>query len=312
MAQRVKIFSGSDGLNTRIDPARLKYNPKTGIADLAASKNVDIDDTRRISRRKGFTKQVAVNSHSIWCDGGPCLFVAGDALCILHSDLKTYTPLRNVQPGARMRCVQVDDVAYYCNGYQAGRVADGLSMSWVMDDDYYGAETKKEFSDPMIGTDIAYHSSRIWIVEGDTAWHSEPFGFNLFNLAKNYFKFDSPLRMIRPVRDGIFFSSETATFFYRGTGDPKEYVKTTVVDYPAAEYSDVKLYGKLVFYRNGGLSVDKNPGEVSAMWMSQKGVCYGGYDGTFRNLSQDKLVSPSAVSGSSLVHDGKFLGLLNP
>jgi len=311
MAKRVKLFTGTNGLNTKIDPARIKYSPKSGISDLAACGNVDIDDTGRIGRRKGFTKQIAANCHSLFCDGGPCLFVTGDALCILHPDY-TYTALRNVQPGARMRCVQVDDIAYYCNGFQAGRVADGLSMSWVMADTQYGPDTKREFSDPPIGTDVAFFSSRIWVIEADTAWHSEPFGFNYFDLAKNFFKFDTELRMIRPVRDGIYFSSEVATYFYRGRGEPKEYIRTKVADYPAIQYSDVNFHGNLAFYQGGGMSIDTSSGELSAMWMSEKGICYGGYDGTFRNLTKDKIELPSAIKGSGLVFDGRYYGLLNP
>ena len=311
MAKLVKLFTGTRGLNTKLDPARLKYNPKSGVSDLAAALNVDIDDTGRISRRKGFTKQIAANCHSLFCDGGACLFIMGDALCILYPDY-TYEPLRDVQPDARMRCAQVDDETYYCNGFQTGRVVGGLSMSWIMADTRHGPDTKKEYSDPPIGTDISFFSSRMWVVEADTAWYSEPFGFNYFNLAKNYFKFDSRLRMIRPVRDGIYFSSETTTYFFKGVGDPKEYIKTSVSNHPAVQYSDVKFHGRIVFHQGGGMSIYTSPGELSAMWMSEKGMCYGGYDGAFQNISKDKIVLPSAITGSGLVFNGRYFGLLNP
>jgi len=158
MAKRIKLFTEADGLNIKDDPARLKYVPKTGVTDLAVAYNVDITDNGRISRRKGFTQQVALDTHSLFCDGGSCLFVTGDALCILHPDY-TYTSLRNVQQNAKMRYAQVDDTIYYLNGWQIGRVLEGLSVSWVMDDDEYGPTTQQVFSDPPIGTDIAHFST---------------------------------------------------------------------------------------------------------------------------------------------------------
>ena len=311
MAQLFKLLSAVTGLNTKVDPVRLEYDPKTGIEELAAAYNVDIDNTGRVSRRKGFTEQVSANCHSLFCDGGACLFITGDALCILHPDY-TYTSLRNVQVDAVMRYEQVDDTVYYCNGWQIGRVLGGLSVSWVKADIDYGPETKKEFSDPPVGSDVAYFRGRMWIAEGDTVWYSEPFGFNLFNLASGYFKFDSKVLMIRAVRDGVYFSTETGTFFFRGRGDPKDFLKISVASYPVVQYTDVKFHGKLVFPITGNAFIDTGSGEHSAMWMSEEGICYGGYDGTFANLSKDKLVLPSALTGSGLVYNDKYVGLFNP
>lgn len=312
MAQVFRMLASVTGLNTKVDPVRLEYDPKTGVEELSVAYNVDIDNTGRVGRRKGFTKQVAVASHSLFCDGGACLFVTGDALCILHPDY-TYTALRNVRPGVVMRCCQVDDTVYYLNGWEIGRVLSGLSVSWTMADAAdYGPDTKKEFSDPPIGTDVEYFDGRMWIAEGDTAWYSESYGFNLFNLTEGYFKFDSKLRMIRAVRDGIYFSTEGSTWFFRGRGNPKDFVKVKVTDYPVVQYTDKAFHGKIVFPLGENMYIDIKSGELSGIWMAEKGICYGGYDGTFRNLTEDKLVLPKAITGSGLVYNGKYVGLLNP
>ena len=312
MIKVFKLFSATTGLNTKVDPVRLPYNPETGIADLAVAYNVDIDETGRVSRRKGFTQQISTNCHSLFCDGGACLYVTGDALTLLRTDYTTKA-LRNVQPNAIMRYCQLNDEVYYCNGWQTGRVADEVSMSWVMADTRYGPDTKREYSDPPVGTDVAFHASRMWVAEGDTVWYSEPFGLNYFDLAGCYFKFNSGVRMIRPVNDGIYISSEVATYFYKGVGDPKEYYKIKVADFPVVQYSDVKFHGKLVFYQSGEVSIDTSFGNISAMWMAEEGICYGGYDGTFKNLTKHKTESfPSALSGSGLVYGDAYIGLLNP
>jgi len=312
MIKVFKLLSATTGLNTKVDPVRLGYNPETGVQDLAVAYNVDVDDTGRVSRRKGFTSQVSADCHSVFCDGGACLYVTGDALTLLRTDYTTKA-LRNVQVGARMRYAQVDDEVYYCNGVQTGRVADEVSMSWVMADTKYGPGTKREYSDPPVGTDVAFHAGRMWVAEGDTIWYSEPLGFNYFDLAGCYFKFNSQVRMIRPVKEGLFVSDEVATYFFRGIGDPKEYYKIKVANYPVVQYSDVKFFGKLVIFQGGEFIIDVSFGDLSALWMAEQGVCYGGYDGTFKNLTEEKIEKfPPALTGAGLFYKGSYIGLLNP
>jgi hypothetical protein len=312
MIKVFKLLSKTTGLNTKVDPVEIEYNPENGVQDLAVAYNVDISDGGRLSRRKGFTQQVDADCHSVFCDGGACLYVTGDALTLLRTDYSTKA-LRNVQPGARMRYAQVDDETYYCNGWQTGRVASEVSMSWVMADTRYGPDTKREYSDPPVGTDVAFHAGRMWVAEGDTLWYSEPFGFNYFDLAGCYFKFNSQIRTVRPVKEGLFVSDEVATYYFRGVGDPKEYYKIKVADYPIVQYSDVKFFGKLVLYQGGEVSVDCSFGDLSAMWMSEKGICYGGYDGTFKNLTEYKIEKfPPALTGAGLFYRGNYIGLLDP
>ena len=312
MTKIFKILSATTGLNTKVDPARLPYDPEKGIADLAVAYNVDIDDTGRVGRRKGFTQQVSTDCHSLFCDGGACLYVTGDALTLLRTDYGTKA-LRNVHAGSVMRYAQVNDETYYCNGWQTGRVADEVSMSWVMADTWYGPDTDREYSDPPVGTDVAFHGGRMWVVEGDTVWYSEPFGLNYFDLAGCYFKFNTGVRMIRPVKEGIFISSSVATYFFRGLGDPKEYYKIKVADFPVVQYTDVRVFGKLVLYQGGEFTIDTSFGDMSAMWMSEEGICYAGYDGTFKNLTKYKVEKlPAALSGAGLLYKGNYFGLLNP
>ena len=75
MAKVVPYIRGSAGLNTVDDPVRIGYNSKTGISDLAAAVNVTISPSRRINRRKGKTLRVLLDSHSLFCDGGECVFI---------------------------------------------------------------------------------------------------------------------------------------------------------------------------------------------------------------------------------------------
>lgn len=302
MARTVTMFRGSTGLNTEIDPVRLPFDPRTGIQDLAVAYNVDHDDTGRISRRKGFAATIRTEDiHSLFCDGGECLFVTGNALCVLHADY-TYTAIRNVTIGARMRCVQVDDQIYYTNGHETGRVKNSLSYSW-MKGTYIGPDTTRQYSDPPIGSILEHFNGRIYVVQGKTVWHSEPFNHDAFDLARNYFDFGSNVTMFRAVSSGIWVSTERNTYFLAG-GVPQEFIRTMVANYGAVEGTDDRVVGaKLGSGEMAGVGI---------IWTSTKGICFGSADGQFVNSTESKLSYPYARYGTGLCLGKRYVALLEP
>lgn len=308
MAKKIRLFTGSTGLNTKIDPARLKYNPKTGVQELAACKNIDISDSGRVSRRKGNTQQVELaGCHSLFCDGRDCLFVYGNALCVLNNDY-TYAPIRNVTVGARLRCRQVDDVIYYCNGFERGKVFEGISYGWNMPT-YSGPDTTRQFRDPPIGTDLEYYAGRMFVVEGKVAWYSELFDISTFEY-KSYLPFDREIVMFKAVHDGIYVSTDRETFFLSGK-DAKGLEPVRIADYPAIKWSDVKLVGRLI-QSGGGFAIKKKSGLPAVMWLSNEGVCFGGSEGKFVNLTESKIELPNALTGCGFIHDDKYIGIMDP
>jgi len=304
------IYRATNGLNTKIDPARLRYDPKGGIRDLAVAYNVDGDDTGRIGRRKGYEKKISASMHSLFCDGGECLFVTGDALCVLHSDY-TYTAIRNVKLGARMSYVQVNNEIYYSNGYEKGVVRGGISYAWQKGT-YKGPETQRQFSDPPVGSLLGYFNGRIYVVQGPVVWYSEPFWFGGFDLTDNFYNFASDIKMIRAVTDGLYISNEKETFFCAGL-TPKEAEVRRIAEFPVIKWTDVSFNGRLFFTAEGDPSIDMGAPEKSALWLSEKGICYGGPGGQFYNLTERKLADlPKGHTGSALVFNGKYIGLINP
>jgi hypothetical protein len=79
------------------------------------------------------------------------------------------------------------------------------------------------------------------VTQGSVAWHSEPFGFNWFDLARNFLPFEGEIRMFRPVTSGIFVSLEDKTLFIEGTLSNDMKRRRTVANYPAIEDTDVEL-----------------------------------------------------------------------
>jgi hypothetical protein len=310
MPKLVRVFTGSTGLNNKIDPARLKYDSKKGVQELAAAYNVDVDDTGRVSRRKGFTERLSASAHSLFCDGGECLFVIGDALCLLESDY-TYTALRNITPGVPMNYCQVEDIIYYCNGYERGKVYQGTSYGWNKGT-YVGPDTTRELSDPPIGTDLDFHASRMFVVQSNVAWYSEPFDISAFDLTRNYLPFEDSLVMFRSVETGIYASTDKHVYYLSGKGVPKEYEKVTVSDYPAIKGSEVKFTGSFTVLRSGKFNISTRAGTKHLIWLSNEGVFLGTPAGAVYNLTEDKIDLPDALTGAGLVYKDKFTGIMNP
>lgn len=302
MADLIPIFTGSIGLNTSLDPVRLPFNPDTGVQDLAVAYNVDHDVTGRIGRRKGYAATTRTEDiHSLFCDGGECLFVTGTSLCRLNADY-SYTSVATVTTGARVSCVQIHNRVYWANGFERGYVQDGVNHTWEAGT-YYGPATTRQYSDPPTGTHLAYHGARVYSVQGNIAWHSEPFNLNAFDLVRNYLPYQTKIRMFRPISTGIWVSTERAIYFLAGL-NPAEMQKDKKAEYPAIEWTDCEI--DLEDYGTGEI-----PG-TGAIWTSTKGICIGLPSGQMLNLTHKKVDYPDAISGAGLVIGKRYIGLLKP
>jgi len=296
----ISIFRGSTGLNTKIDPARL-YS-KEGIKDLAVAADVDVTDTGRISRRKGYTERASIESHSLFCDKGKCLFVSGTSLYELLPDY-SYTVLAAVTANKRVSYTEINERIYWCNGTEKGYITD-KNNSWVKGN-YIGPTSKRTLSDPPTGTIVEYYKNRMYVAQENVLWYSEPGAFGAFDLARGFFQWATEIRMVRAVDNGIFVSTEKNTYLLLGRS-PLQFEQVKVAGFPAIKHSDCKLNGYL-----SESGIIEGTGQ-SAMWVSPQGVCYGGNDG-FRNLTIDKIANFSTGrTGSGLVYNNKFLGLINP
>lgn len=302
MSKPLSLFKGTTGINNKVDPARLRYDPEAGMKDLASGVNVDIDSTGRISRRKGFTSKLAKSAHSIFGCDGYALFVSGDALCVLNPDY-TWSAIRNVAVGARMSYVQVGNDTYYGNGYEVGIVRNKVSYAWNASNDYVGPTTTKVFSDPPLGHLLEIYNGRMLIAKDEVLWYSEPFAYGWFNLASNYIQFADRLVMVKAVKGAVFVGTEKSTFLHKGS-DIKGTEQEVIAAYPPIEGTAVTVNASRV----GDGSLEGS----GAVWASSKGICFGGPDGYFKNFTNRKLNYPAARYGAGLYMDGKYICLLKP
>jgi len=302
-------FTGANGLNNRVDPVRLPFNPETGVQDLATAYNVHFDNTGRPSRRKGYTvTNLQASSHSLFCEGGDCLFVTGNALSVLGTDFSSI-PIRNVAEGLRMRYAQVGSKVYYCNGVQNGYVKGGISFAWSKPATVYNQETTRQYSQAPVGSLLSYYNGRMYIGQGDTIWFSEPFGVRLYDLSRSFIHLPGTIVMLRAVESGLFVSDNISVYFFKGD-HPEEFKQTEVATYPAIRGTDIKIdasvVGEPTIFEHARFS------GIAAMWTSAEGICLGLPDGSFQNLTERRLTYPFSHEGAALYTRDRYIATLEP
>lgn len=297
--KRMLLFTGASGLNTEVDPVRHVYDPEKGITALALAKNVDFDYTGRPSNRKGWKfTSVSGNCHSLFSEGGVCLFVTGNALMVLASDLSTKA-IRNVTVGARMSYVQVGASVYYCNGREIGFVKDGVSVEWsnppVV---YHVKDTTKVLSGPPVGSLLEYFNGRMYVVQQNIAWASEQYDVNSFDLSQSFIPFESSVTMVKGVTEGVWVGTRSKVIFLRGShpGDFRYEIKGLFGTIPGTE---VKVDG----FKVGQGEIP----EVGVLFTGKYGPCFGTADGRLIPLAERKVAVPSALRGAGAVLGKKYV-----
>ena len=302
MTEPITIFRASSGLNVKVDPTRIRFDPETGVSDMAVAVNIDHDMTGRPSRRKGYNDTaITASCHSLFCEGGDALMVTGTSLCLVAPDLSAYRAIATVTGGARVSYVQVAGAIYWTNRFEKGVVSYGANAPWVKGS-YYGPTSNRIFSDPPLGSLLAYFNGRMFIVSGSTLFFSDPYSLNAFDLARGFFQFEDDITMIRPADGGMFVGTHGATWFLQGAS-PNKFQLVKVSGSPVIRGTDVAVDLSHLGYSD---YIQNRIGEA-AMWTGPEGLFLGTGDGQVFNLTKDKLYEHDAMSGASQIINGRYI-----
>jgi len=299
MARTLPYLRGSSGLNTVDDPTRIRYNSKSGVSDLAVAVNVTISPSGRINRRTGKTLRVPLNSHSLFCDGGECVFIYDRGLYLLGTNFK-YRLLTTLSNNNRVAYAQIGDRIYYTNNQDFGYVESGVRNAWWKTTDYVGPVIQRIFTGPFPGNHLAYHGGRAYISTGNILWYSEYGAIDWFDMARNFFSFNTHIRMVKPVTYGLFVSTEKAIYFLKGLV-PGDMVQSKLTTYPALEWSDA------IDYLDGTDAPEFEMSGPCALWTIREGAMLGTPEGGIINLNKKKVVYPQGTKGSSLLRGLNFI-----
>ena len=309
MGKPISIFHGSSGINTKLDPVRLRFDAKNSISELAAAADVIIDDSGRIVRRDGTTATTRTeNWKNLFGCGAYALGTKGNALCVLEADM-SYTAIRNITEGARMSYVRTSDgkqdVIFYCNDYENGLIKNKVSYSWPLITPV-GATTIKEFYFAPTGHLLSIRNGRMFIAVDNILYYSEPNTYHAYRLAANYFGFQSRIKMVENVIGGLWISDSEAIYFYGGDIFPARLempLQNQVADYSAREGTPVKVPASRI-------GIDNLSGIV-VVFTTDEGICVGSADGQLINLTERKIDIPSGLTGAGFYKDGKYICTLD-
>jgi hypothetical protein len=292
------------GLNNAEDPVRLVYDPEKGVVELAAAVNVNIDSTGRFSRRRGYEQLLSLPGvHSLWAHGDQCFFVCGTAMYQLHPDW-SHTGIRSgLTAFAYMSYAHLDGKTYYANGFENGVNHDGVSWAWV-GEDYVGPETIHHIElRPPTGHLLEVMSGRMLIAQGDVMWFSMPFAPSHFRPSRDYVPFERRITMMRALPDGLWVSDETGIYWFSGH-DPEQWVRARKANYPAIIGTSVLV--------DGAKLGDGSIIEMCVLFTTVRGICVGGPQGFFRNLTEKRLLYPTSPHGAAALVGDKYLVTMEP
>lgn len=305
MTKPITLFTATSGLNTKADPVELALDFETGVAELAKATNVSISDKGRPGLRQGFTGKQTGEFHSLYCDRGPCFVVqdrANDsAIMQVAADFSLSGVRSTLAKGRRVAFKQDDAVTYYSNGVENGVIVGGVSSLWPDQTNHVGPETSRVFFPAPRGSHLEIAHGRMWIIEKDVLWYSEPYAYGKFNKAQCYIGLQTEGRMVRGVKGGLWVSDEQSLWFYEGT-NPADMVPIRKAVYPALEWSDAI---ETIDAQSYGFEF--SPGQ-SVVLCTTEGLCVCGPAGEFKNIAEDKIIHPDSVTtGATLIRGGNAI-----
>jgi hypothetical protein len=218
----------------------------------------------------------------------------------VNEDL-TLTGIRSgMSKGARVAYWRDGSRTWYANGVENGYVENASSHPWPNQSEHIGQDTSRKFSPAPVGTLVAVAFGRMWIVQGDAVFYSEPYLYGKFDLARNYFQLPRPIRLLLPLASGqgggIWLSDEVSTWFVAGS-DPAQMAPIRVADFPALEGSAAcSLYERIT---------DDGMVAMFGAWGCPHGACIGDAGGGLRVIARKKLILPKGMkSGATLIRGG--------
>jgi hypothetical protein len=249
-----------EGLNNIDDPSTLT------LADLVVLRNTDVDDRKRLRRRRGRASLVSGNFHSLWSDGIDCLVVKDTSLYSVDQ-LWNLTLLRESVGQARMSYVKVNGTIFYSNGLVIGAVKNRADLSIPP-----LSGSAPSYKAALFPARLLEHlGARLYLANGNVVWYTD---------ALDYYKMGT----------GLYVSDSENVWWIEGLSPKKSQIKK-VGDSPAVMYSDTSIDASLIKAEMQG---------HAAVWTGD-GIHIGLPDGSVVNVVQGRYEVPGAVYGSPLV-----------
>jgi hypothetical protein len=231
--------------------------------------------------------------------GNSHLVVNNGWLSILNPDYSLENLIK-VNDNAKFSYVEVGNRVYFMNGYIKGYLEDRTVHNWEIAE-YVGPSTSKHFDGPPTGHLLELYNGYMFIAQDNVLWNSMPFNYHSYDLNKGNLLYPGRITMVKAVKDGLYLSDENNTYYLNGMS-PREFIQTKVADYPAIEGTATLIDGSKLW--NGDIR-----GRI-VIWTSPEGICIGGPEGMFVNLTERKLTYPNANYGTGTCIGDRYVCVL--
>lgn len=298
-AKFINIMTTCEGLNNAVDPVRVKYSLRDGTTELTQAVNVDIDRTGRITRRLGRSLKNATAAAYGYAYGETCLFVGGQTLYKMRQNYSIAALRTDLTENARMRYYGIADRIYYTNEFEKGYVQKGQNFAWEKGNYTSPGNIRRTFSDPPKCHLLGWFSSRMLAAAHNVVYASEPSFYGVFDLFGNTRIFPNKVTMLQSTPQGLWVGTSNQVLFFSGQ-KWKELKRVVKADYGVLEGSDAWCSG------------EKRGGQRAIIFTTPQGICAGGEDGSFTNLSYNKLTFPSGRYASAAVTGDRYIVLIEP
>lgn len=147
-----------------------------------------------------------------------------------------------------------------------------------------------DFQEAPLGHIVKYYKGRIYIVNDNVIYYSDPFQYENFNLAESFIQYDQRIREFLPVEDGIWVASDR--LYYISGSKPDEF-KSDVKEYiKVVEGTAMRISGSYILMENT---------PIGFKWLitSDLGIFVLFNQGMVVNLTSQNLALEKADSGTA-------------
>jgi len=281
------IIYGFNGINNRVPAERIRTMPgESGLVDLAAAVNVDLDDSGKPSLRPGFALfQPITGAHDGFAAYGACVYVKGGILYRFVPETKVSTPLIGVGSDNRMVYCAAAGRIFFSNSTVIGEVRDGIAALFGITSVPFKAQLPA-------GQAIGHHKARLYSAVGNVLWVSDVKPLSRVDLRHGFKQFPDPIRVIAPGPEGVYVGTDKAIFYGQG-GNPLKMPMVKVASCGAknipVQYWDADTVKGLQI--TGSFPV----------FVTDDGACMGLPQGQIYNITDERYVMPAGTTGASMV-----------
>jgi len=183
-----------------------------------------------------------------------------------------------------------------CNGavaLETMELPNTTTSATLADMPVQGAPIRTQFmGPPPPGQVLKYFAGRVLIGAGNFLHYTQPHEYGLVDRRFGSVGFDSEVRTIAPVNDGVYVGTATANYWLAGN-DPTTWQASKVAPYGA-------VLGTEVVLRNDLVGQEGVRGSAVA-WMTTRGLMMGFDGGIAQDKTGARYIPPVAREGASLL-----------